>query len=140
MVGTRKKSTGRQAGRKNRNGSETGLSFLKGRAHPVTLQDSARCWATRKHFLIVLPNPECVPAMGYPGKCSPSSTRLYKGKKGGSDETVLSSSSFPCHAGVHAQPYDTTTRYCDTVISKIYTGISLNRIPNKKKKRKTSQC
>lgn len=81
VVGTRKKSAGRQAGRKNRNGSETGLTFLKGRAHPVALQDSARCWATRKHFLIVLPNPECVPAMGYPGKCSPSATGLYREKR-----------------------------------------------------------
>lgn len=47
--------------RKDRNGSETGISVFngwKGRAHPVTVQDSARCWATRNHFLIVLPNPE----------------------------------------------------------------------------------
>lgn len=49
------------AGRKDRNGSETGISVFtswKGRAHSVTVQDSARCWATRNHFLIVLPNPE----------------------------------------------------------------------------------
>lgn len=52
---------GLAAGRKNRNGSETGISVFtrwKGRVHSVTVQDSARCWATRNHFLIVLPNPE----------------------------------------------------------------------------------
>lgn len=61
------------------------LSFVnlpaagKGRGRPVTIQDSARCWATCNHFRIVLPNPAGAPAVGHLGKCSPGPAGLDDG-------------------------------------------------------------
>lgn len=73
----------RAAGRKSRKhdvreGTERSCFALrsaeKGRARPVKVQDSARCWATRNHFRVVLSNPGGAWAIMHSGKCSPSPT------------------------------------------------------------------
>lgn len=56
-------------------------------------------------------------------------------KRKGSDEVVLGSSLFPCRCKCSTFWHCDAT-LCDLVICKVYPGEPLNRIPNRKKKRK----
>lgn len=58
---------------------DTSQPQARGRGHPVTVQDSARCWATRNHFRVVLANPAGATAIGHPGKCSPDPAGIERG-------------------------------------------------------------